>query len=98
MGRVFPCDDLDDVFGAYTDLNIFDFDSSRDSVLSFAVTYEDSDFMIYLGSEGIGFYDSVDDSVRDALLKLFDGGFLDSLCLLGDVEYLDVGGFSFVKV
>ena len=100
LENVFPCRDFDDLFGAYTDLNIFDFESPRDSVLNFAVSYSDGDFMIFLGRDGVGFYDDglVSDYVKSDLLKLFDSGVLDSLRLLGDAEYLDVGGFSFVKL
>ena len=99
MGRLFPCVDMDDLFCGYTELNIFDFEAESDSVVNFAVSYMDFDFVVYLASEGLGFIGGVvPDSVKNKVLDLFNGGLLEGLSVLGECEYLFVDGFSFVKL
>lgn len=99
MEKKFPCKDMSDLFNAYTELGIFDFESDLDRVLSFAVSYEDLDFVISISKEGLDFVgEDIGVSVMDDVTGLFDGGLLKSLYLLGDSEYLVVGGFSFVRL
>ena len=99
MGRIFPCEDVDDLFGKYTDLDIFEFESSGDYKDSFVVGCDSAEFVIYFnGDGGLSFVGDVDESLREKVLYLFDCGVLDSLVLLGVNEYKVVGGFSFVKI
>ena len=99
MSRMFPCSSVDDLFANYTDLNIFDFEPTDESVSNFAVSYDDIDFAIYLdSSDDLGFVGDVSDDVVTKVLELKTSGLLGGLHLLDDCEYLSVGGFSFVKI
>lgn len=99
MVSKFPCSSMNELFDVYTDLAIFDFESESETILNFAVSYGDMDFVIYLSKDELGFVgDDVGDSVKEKLQLLFDGGLLSSLGVLGDSEYLMVDGFSFVKL
>ncbi len=99
MESVFPCEDMVELFSLYSCLDVFDFDSS--GVVAFGVSYGDGvSFVVYVSDGELFFVDeaSVDSGLVGRVRGLFSGGWLDSLFVLGEFEFLSVGGFSFVKL